>query len=285
MKVAYELAAEAGSEQKWKQLAELATAESKFVLAQECLHKAQDFGGLLLLATSSGNSEMVQRLGDTASEAGKNNVAFMANFMLGNLEECLEILIRTNRLPEAAFFARTYLPSEIARVLPLWKTELAKVSEKAGQSLADPENYENLFPNFHKSLRAQKVLTKERRQRLPAEHYRKVPESYERKPLEELGDIELSEDEEEEKYHAAPSPAVLAATVAAAAATTTAETTFEKDEHVDVPVKKPEQPAYKPAVYDTAELEEELGLEMDGMKLDDVDTSDVQLDDEDLLED
>jgi hypothetical protein len=67
---------------------------------------------------------MVQKLGDTASEAGKNNVAFMANFMLGNLEECLEILVRTNRLPEAAFFARTYLPSEIARVLPLWKTEL-----------------------------------------------------------------------------------------------------------------------------------------------------------------
>jgi len=40
MKVAYELALEAGSEQKWKQLAELATAESKFGLAQECLHKA-----------------------------------------------------------------------------------------------------------------------------------------------------------------------------------------------------------------------------------------------------
>ena len=72
---------------------------------------------------------MVQRLGDTASEAGKNNVAFMANFMLGNLEECLEILIRTNRLPEAAFFARTYLPSEIARVLPLWKTELVTLTK------------------------------------------------------------------------------------------------------------------------------------------------------------
>jgi coatomer subunit beta' len=58
LKVAYELATEAGSEQKWKQLAELATAESKFGLAQECLHKAQDFGGLLLLATSAGCSEL-----------------------------------------------------------------------------------------------------------------------------------------------------------------------------------------------------------------------------------
>ena len=48
------MASEANSEQKWKQLAELATSKSQFELAQECLHKANDFGGLLLLATSSG---------------------------------------------------------------------------------------------------------------------------------------------------------------------------------------------------------------------------------------
>ena len=55
LKEAHKLAVEAQSEHKWKQLAELATAKSEFVLAQECLHRAQDFGGLLLLATSSGN--------------------------------------------------------------------------------------------------------------------------------------------------------------------------------------------------------------------------------------
>lgn len=31
------------------------------------------------------------------------------------VDECLELLIRTNRLPEAAFFARTYAPSQISR--------------------------------------------------------------------------------------------------------------------------------------------------------------------------
>ncbi len=72
---------------------------------------------------------MVQKLGDTASEAGMNNVAFMANFVLGNLEECLDILVKTKRLPEAAFFARTYLPSEISRILPLWKAELVNIPE------------------------------------------------------------------------------------------------------------------------------------------------------------
>ena len=38
---AYGLAKESGSEQKWKQLAELATSQAKFDLAQQCLHEAQ----------------------------------------------------------------------------------------------------------------------------------------------------------------------------------------------------------------------------------------------------
>merc|ERR1712142_866474 len=57
LKIAHELAVEAESEQKWKQLAELATSKCDFKLAQECLHQAQDFGGLLLLASASGNAE------------------------------------------------------------------------------------------------------------------------------------------------------------------------------------------------------------------------------------
>ena len=53
---AYELAKESASEQKWKQLAELATSWAKFDLAQQCLREAKDHGGLLLLATAAGNN-------------------------------------------------------------------------------------------------------------------------------------------------------------------------------------------------------------------------------------
>merc|ERR1712241_383783 len=147
----------------------------QFELAQECLHKANDYGGLLLLATSSGNTEMVKSLGETASSADKNNVAFLSSFLLGNLEDCLETLIKSGRLPEAASFARTYLPSEVSRVLPLWKSELGKVNEKAGQSLADPENYENLFPNFAESLEAQKNLEAERKRTVAASSFLSIP--------------------------------------------------------------------------------------------------------------
>jgi coatomer subunit beta' len=41
---------------------------------------------------------------------GKNNVAFACYLQLGQVEECIEILIKTDRIPEAAMFARTYLP-------------------------------------------------------------------------------------------------------------------------------------------------------------------------------
>ena len=83
LKIAHQLAVEAQSEQKWKQLADLATSKSQFDLAQECLHNAQDYGGLLLLATSSGNAEMVHKLGEMAEGNGKNNVSFLSYFMLG----------------------------------------------------------------------------------------------------------------------------------------------------------------------------------------------------------
>lgn len=49
---------------------------------------------------------MVRRLGESADSGGKNNVAFLSYLLLGDLEKCLEILIATDRIPEAAFFAR-----------------------------------------------------------------------------------------------------------------------------------------------------------------------------------
>ena len=73
------------AEQKWKQLAELAIQKCEFGLALECLHQAQDFGGLLLLASSAGNAEMLAKLGETAEKSGQNNVAFLSYFVLGRL--------------------------------------------------------------------------------------------------------------------------------------------------------------------------------------------------------
>jgi len=259
---AYGLAKESGSEQKWKQLAELATSQAKFDLAQQCLHEAQDHGGLLLLATAAGNADMVGKLGASAEEAGKNNVSFLSYFLLGDLEKCLEILIASNRIPEAAFFARTYLPSEISRVVALWRVQLGKVNEKAGQSLADPADYPNLFPDYQASLQAQQMLARERANVIPASDFKEILPNHERNPLEELSALADEEGEQIEEEKEKP-PRVEASREETSAAATGAEARKNS----------------------TDELEAELEMDLDNLKLDDIDTTDVNLDDEDLLED
>merc|ERR1719266_634359 len=260
---AYGLAKESGSEQKWKQMAELATSQAKFDLAQQCLHEAQDHGGLLLLATAAGNADMVGKLGASAEEAGKNNVSFLSYFLLGDPEKCLEILITSNRIPEAAFFARTYLPSEISRVVALWRVQLGKVNEKAGQSLADPADYPNLFKDYQASLQAQQMLARERANVIPAADFKEILPNHERNPLEELSALADEEGEQVEEEKEKTPRAAEASREETPAAVAGGEARKNS----------------------TDELEAELEMDLDNLKLDDIDTTDVNLDDEDLLED
>ena len=67
---------------------------------------SQFWSQILLLILFNSPCLKVGKLGASAEEAGKNNVSFLSYFLLGDLEKCLEILIASNRIPEAAFFAR-----------------------------------------------------------------------------------------------------------------------------------------------------------------------------------
>lgn len=44
-----------------------------------------------------------------------------------------------------------------ARIVKLWKEDLGKINKKAADSLADPSEYENLFPEFQEALQAEQV--------------------------------------------------------------------------------------------------------------------------------
>ncbi|KAF8375128.1 copb-2 [Pristionchus pacificus] len=120
LKLAYDLALQSENEEKWKQLAAAATLNSDLTMAGECLGRAKDFGGLLLLSTAAGSRPL---------------------------------------LGKAAFFARTYAPSQVPRVLALWKEHTARLAgpnqRNVGESLADPTKYENLFPGWADSLKAE----------------------------------------------------------------------------------------------------------------------------------
>lgn len=87
------------SEQKWKHLAELAIQKCEFALAQECLYKAQDYAGLLLLASCSGDAVTMEKLAVDAEKNGKYNVAFLAYHSLGRYEDCLDRTLRFLLLP------------------------------------------------------------------------------------------------------------------------------------------------------------------------------------------
>ncbi|KAK9520498.1 hypothetical protein VZT92_020380 [Zoarces viviparus] len=194
LEMAHQLALEAESEHKWKQLAELATAKCQFSLAQECLHQAQDYGGLLLLATASGNASMVGKLAEGAERDGKTNVAFLTYFLQGRLDKCLDLLIETGRLPEAAFLARTYLPSHVSRVVKLWKESLSKVNQKAADALADPSQYSNLFPGLQQALLAEGYLKETHVGVRPAAEYPLVMPNEDRNVLEESAGFESTGD-------------------------------------------------------------------------------------------
>lgn len=173
LETAHEIAKVLNNQHHWQQLADLASQEGQLVLAQNCLHNAKDFSGLLLLATSTGNVNMVEKLANSSNAAGKNNISFLSNFLLGDLDKCLDILVETDRLPEAAFFARTYAPSKISAIVALWREKLSSKNEKAGQSIADPEKYENLFPGYKESLDVEKFMREQYKKRIPASEFPK----------------------------------------------------------------------------------------------------------------
>ncbi|CAH8353618.1 unnamed protein product [Eruca vesicaria subsp. sativa] len=126
LEIAQEIAVEAQSESKWKQLGELAMSSGKLQMAVECMKYAMDISGLLLLYSSIGDAEGVSKLATRAKEQGKNNVAYLCLFMLGRLEDCLDLLVERIRIPEAALMARSYLPSKVSEIVALWRKDLNK---------------------------------------------------------------------------------------------------------------------------------------------------------------
>ncbi|XP_010181864.1 PREDICTED: coatomer subunit beta', partial [Mesitornis unicolor] len=260
LKIAYQLAVEAESEQKWKQLAELAISKCQFGLAQECLHHAQDYGGLLLLATASGNANMVNKLAEGAEKDGKNNVAFMSYFLQGKLDSCLELLIKTGRLPEAAFLARTYLPSQVSRVVKLWRENLSKVNQKAAESLADPTEYENLFPGLKEAFVAEEYVKQSLADLRPAREYPLVTPNEERNLLEEAKGFEPSGVMASQKKAEEPIPSLKPEVM---------KTVLQNSDQLPTRDQKT-----------LLDLEDDL----DNLDLEDIDTTDINLDEEILDE-
>lgn len=94
----------------------------------------------------------------STEQKGLNNVAFAALLELGDTTGCIDLLISTDRIPEAAFFARTYAPSQAGRVVKLWKADLeSKKKQKIAVGIADPDEDPDLFgEGWQEALNAEK---------------------------------------------------------------------------------------------------------------------------------
>ena len=52
----------------------------------------------------------MEQLVELAREKGVYNIAFVCLFLLHRVKDCIELLCDIDRIPEASFMARTYLP-------------------------------------------------------------------------------------------------------------------------------------------------------------------------------
>lgn len=171
--IAYQIASELDRDDKWKTVGDAALASWKFGLAEECLKKAKDLEGLLLMFQASGNAAGLAELAEMASEKGKTNVAFLCHMLQGDVDRAVDLLISTDRVAEAALLARTYLPSHIPRVVKLWRESLVKAGKKKiADSLADSADYENLFQDIKYGLMLETMAASRKRQeKIPAREY------------------------------------------------------------------------------------------------------------------
>lgn len=237
---------------------------------------------------------MLRNLGENGVSQGKFNISFLSMFLLGDLEKCLDILIQTNRIPEAAFFARTYLPNKVSHVLDIWRTELAKINEKAGQSLADPQQYENLFPGFYDAVKTQQFLLPERSALLPAHAAIDVPLNIDRDPV-----AEMKQAENEGRFDYDPSAASSAEAGTTSATQGNLTSTMVNDSSATVLAAEVGRAAAAPLLEKTPASQQppavnpikrkssldDFESEIEALNLDDnIDTSDVNIDD-DLLSD
>lgn len=152
--IALEIAREADSEHKWKQVGDAALAGWNIVLAQECFEQAKDIGSLLLLHSATSDVSGLRKLAELAEAQDQNNVAFSCYWQIGDTKKCIEILLKTDRKPEAALLAQTYKPSLAKQVVGQWKESLVKQKKgKIAEAVAVPEEDADLFPNWGEYLK------------------------------------------------------------------------------------------------------------------------------------
>ncbi|CCJ28438.1 unnamed protein product [Pneumocystis jirovecii] len=159
--IAVEIAQKMNLESKWKTIGDISLSSWNLCLAEECYIKAKDYGSLLLLYSSFGNIEKMKTLANDALDSGQSNIAFTALLQIQDVDGCTDIFLNTKRFPEACLFARTYAPSQMRKVLKLWKEHLEqKGKHKLANLVVTSTDDISFFPDLEKTLDLEKEFRK-----------------------------------------------------------------------------------------------------------------------------
>ncbi|KAG9509591.1 Coatomer subunit beta', partial [Fragariocoptes setiger] len=143
---AFQLAEKDQNKEKRKQVAALALSQGDLKLAETCFKNAQDYSSLLLL--SSVHPSAIDGLAESAESAGFPNISFSAHVIEGQMHKAIELLGKMNKHAEAAFLSRNYNPEQTSQLVTKWKDSVRAQDAYTATALADPAEYENLFPDL-----------------------------------------------------------------------------------------------------------------------------------------
>ena len=116
--------------EKYKLLAQVALADWRFDIAEECLLKGNDLDHLLMLYSNQGNTNGLKKLSSLAIDHYKYQIAFTSSFILNDFQSCLDILITSKMMGEACLFAKQYVPDRVLDTVQHYKQQLSE--EAAG---------------------------------------------------------------------------------------------------------------------------------------------------------
>ena len=156
--IALEIARDTDIEHRWKIVGDAAMTYYDIPEAENCFKHAKDLGSLLLLYTATNNRAGLENLITMAEAQAAHNVAFSCLWHLGNVDGCIDLLLRTDRTAEAVLFAQTYKPSHCREIVGQWKAGLEKAGKsKVSRMLGVPpgkgqSDESELFPEWEKYL-------------------------------------------------------------------------------------------------------------------------------------
>lgn len=148
--VSYQIAEEEESNDKRKQVADLAIAECNFDLAAKCMKQIRDVSGLLLLASATNDRSVFKEVAKMSKEDGQSGVAFVANFVLGDQRAAIESITKNeSTVPHAAILSKTTKDVELtSQMVSLWKDIVRPKNSVIATRISDPKTYPNLFPDL-----------------------------------------------------------------------------------------------------------------------------------------